>query len=241
MRFQRRTFIMSFVTAIGFGIVAYAFANPSVAACALIDAAPFVPLADGTLVEANSSDQNHAAVVEHLISEARIRIQNTFGTPRSTPIIVFLNDPNAFWPFKLSEYGGAHFIGTRTCLIIGPKGQNPDVVAHELMHAEIANRVGYWRRLTQLPMWFDEGLAMQVDFRPRYVLHSGAGTETKRIKTLWSASDFFVSDDELLTKNYAVAKAEVAIWVADVGNASVYRQLERIRAGEPFDVVIKDK
>ena len=109
------------------------------------------------------------------------------------------------------------------------------------MHAEIANRVGYWRRLTQLPMWFDEGLAMQVDFRPRYVLHSGAGTETKRIKTLWSAGDFFVPDDELLTKNYAVAKAEVAIWVADVGNASVYRQLERIRAGEPFDVVIKGK
>lgn len=182
MRSQRRTFIISFVTVIGFSIVAYAFANPGVAACALIDAAPFVQLTDGTLVEANSSDQNHAAVIKRLISEARIRIQNTFGTLRSTPIIIFLNDPNAFWPFKLSEYGGARFIGTRTCLIIGPKGQNPDVIAHELMHAEIANRVGYWRRLTQLPVWFDEGLAMQVDFRPRYVLRNGADTETKRVK-----------------------------------------------------------
>lgn len=50
-----------------------------------------------------------------------------------------------------------------------------------------------------------------------------------------------MSDDELLTKSYASAKAEVALWVADVGNASVYSQLERIRVGEPFDVVIKSK
>ena len=119
--------------------------------------------------------------------------------------------------------------------MVGPKGQNADVVAHELMHAEIADRVGYWGRFTQLPVWFDEGLAMQVDFRPRYVLRDKARAKTEYVKTLSSASEFFVQDDDLLTKNYASAKAEVALWVADVGNTSVYSRLERIRAGERFD------
>lgn len=125
--------------------------------------------------------------------------------------------------------------------MVGPKGQTPDVVAHELMHAEIADRVGVWGRQSQLPVWFDEGLAMQVDFRPQYALPDGATAEAEYVTTLSSHRTFFVSDDGVLTKHYALAKAVVAVWVAEVGATSVYRELERIRAGEPFQAVIKGK
>lgn len=224
MRFQRRPFFASIFTVIALGLALYAYANPGVAACVITD-----------------SDQKYPAIFEQLLSESRIRIQNTFGTPQSKPIVVFFNDPNTFWPLKLNEYGSTQFIGSKVCVMVGPKGQNPDVVAHELMHAEIANRVGYWHRFTQLPIWFDEGLAMQVDFRPRYDFHNGAGGKSTNVKTLWSAREFFVPDGDLLTKNYASAKAEVALWVAAVGNKSVYSQLERIRNGETFDAVINGK
>lgn len=30
-----------------------------------------------------------------------------------------------------------------------------DVTSHELMHAELAERLGYWARITRLPTWFD--------------------------------------------------------------------------------------
>jgi hypothetical protein len=225
MRFQRRTFFASSFAAITLGLTLYAYANPGVAACII-----------------SNSNQTHSEINNQLLSESRVKIQNTFGAPRSKPIVIFFNNPSAFWPFKLNEYASTQFFGSKVCVMIGPKGQNPDVVAHELMHAEISDRIGgNWRRVTQLPVWFDEGLAMQVDFRSRYILRDGAGAETKYVRALRSVNQFFVLDDELLTKNYASAKVEVALWVSEVGNLSVYGQLERIRTGQPFDAVFRGK
>lgn len=220
MRFERRTFLAFSVVVVGLGLAVYVYANPGVAVCAFVD-----------------GEQKYPATVDQLLSESRIRIKNTFGVPGAKPIVVFFNDKNAFLPLKLNEYGSTQFIGSRVCVMIGPKGKNIDVVAHELMHAEIAAQVGYWNRLTQLPVWFDEGLAMQVDFRPQYVLRDGAGAGTRYVKTLGSVREFFVPNSDLLTMNYASAKAEVASWVAGVGHKSVYGQLERVRAGESFDAV----
>ncbi|WP_124948817.1 hypothetical protein [Sulfuriferula thiophila] len=238
MPIRRRTLLASAIATTLIGLAAYAFANPGVAACAIIGTEPFVPLLDGTLVESGSSAQDNAAVLQ-LLSLARTRIQNTFGVPRAKPIVVFFNNPRAFWPLKLNEYASTSFAGTRACLIVGPKGQNVDVVAHELMHAELFDRVGFWGRITQVPVWFDEGLAMQVDFRPKYILAGGATPKTKSVKTLDAARDFFVSDNDLLTWNYSAAKVEVAQWLAEVGNSSVYGRLSLIRAGASFNAVTR--
>jgi hypothetical protein len=222
MYFERRTLFA--LASVGLGLAVYAYANPGVAVCAIA-----------------GGEQQYSAVFDQLLSESRIRITNTFGTPGAKPVVVFFNDKNAVWPLKLNEYGSTQFIGSRVCILIGPKGQNIDVVAHELMHAEIAAQVGYWNRLVQLPVWFDEGLAMQVDFRKKYFLRDGAGAGTRYVKTRWSVREFFVPDKDLLIKNYASAKAEVASWVAGVGSKSVYSQLERVRAGESFDAVFHGK
>ena len=40
-----------------------------------------------------------------------------------------------------------------------------DVTAHELVHAELAQRLGFWTRTVKLPVWFDEGIAVQLDRR----------------------------------------------------------------------------
>jgi hypothetical protein len=223
MKKKRRTLLIAFTIAISTGLAIYASSNPGVAACAISD-----------------RNQKHSAIDQQLLTAARNRIQNIFGTPRSQPIVIFDHDPQAFWPLK-NEYASTYFAGTKVCVMVGAKGQNTNVVAHELMHAEIADRIGYWERFTKLPVWFDEGLAMQVDFRPQYALPDGAEAKTEYVKALWSVSEFFVFDDALLTKNYTAAKAVVANWVADIGQASVYRQLERIRSGETFQAIIQAK
>ena len=58
---------------------------------------------------------------------------------------------------------------------------------------------------------------------------------------LFIVIDFFQSDDDLLTWNYAAAKTEVGHWLADVGSANVYSRLERIHAGESFNAVTQSK
>lgn len=49
--------------------------------------------------------------------------------------------------------------------MIGPRGNNPDVIAHLLVHVAIKEAVGE-ARFAKLPIWFDEGVAAQADSRP---------------------------------------------------------------------------
>ena len=132
-------------------------------------------------------------------------------------------------------------IGSRACVMVGPKGQNIDVVAHELMHGELHHRAGYLRRFFQVPTWFDEGVAMQVDYRSRYSLSPPEAQNADYVRALTTESSFFVADDEALTRNYASAKTVVASWVTRVGPAALYLRLHRLNNGEPFSEVVPER
>lgn len=238
LRFRISRVLAVFVAVFGFAVVGYAAANPSAAVCAALDAIPSTRLNDGTLVASDALEPNQARAIERLVSDAKGRIAEVFGEPRSKPIVLFFDGADRFGPFRLNEYGSTQFIGSRICVLIGPKGQNVDIVAHELMHAEIADRVGPLAKFTELPTWFDEGLAMQVDFRSEYDIRAGADVDSKSVRDMGSARYFFVSDSDVLTSNYASAKFEVALWANKVGYSSIYAYLERIKQGEAFEKVV---
>ena len=180
------------------------------------------------------------AIFLELQSQASVRIEKTFGLANSRPIVAFFSSSKTFWPLKLNDFGSAPSIGNYGCVMIGPKGQNVDVVAHELMHQELHDRVGSWRMLTEVPVWFNEGVAMQLDFRPRYSLAEkpGHAPDTSGVRELKLAHQFNHGNGEQVTQHYAFAKAEIARWLSNVGHDGLYRSLERIRAGERFDDVL---
>ena len=242
MRAHNRKILTALAAALGLGITTLiyaAYAFPSDIVCLFVKSVALESLPDGTLVEPGSSESERAMFLE-LQSQARVRIEKTFDAPRSRPIVAFFRDSRTFWPLKVNNYGSSGSIGNYTCVIIGPKGQNVDVVAHELVHQELHKRVGSWRMFTEVPVWFDEGVAMQVDFRPQYTLPKKAGgaSNTSEVRGLKSVSQFNHGNDEQLTQHYAFAKAEVAQWLANIGRHDLYPRLERIRAGESFDVVV---
>lgn len=241
MRFRIPQILAVLAAVSGFGVVGYAAANPAVAVCAALDVMPSKRLDDGTLVASGTLEPNQARVIQRLLLDAKGRIREVFGEPRSKPIVLLFDEATRFGPFRLNEYGSTQFIGSRTCVLIGPKGQNVDIISHELMHAETADRIGLLAKFTELPTWFDEGLAMQVDFRPEYDIRAGATVDGKSVRELRTARSFFSSGSENLTKNYALAKSEVASWAKRVGYGSAYAQLERIRQGESFEDVVGTK
>jgi hypothetical protein len=212
-------------TALVTAILAYCYANPAFAVCALADTIPSEAEADALTID-----------TEH-VAEARSRISNSFGEPRATPKVIFWKDNSFLAWLKLNAYGTTQFIGSRACVIVGPKGSNVDVVAHELMHVEIFDRVGYWVRMTQLPVWFDEGIAMQVDNRSDYNLPEGE--DSSFVRQHDKASEFFDDSSKQLTRNYAAAKSEVRDWLNRDGTPALYSILQQLQNGHAFKTLVK--
>jgi hypothetical protein len=234
---MRKRIIVSIAAIITLGTATLAFAFPGTTACALIEFSGLETLPDGTRIQTSSTNAERQAILE-IQTQAKTRIENMFGAPGAKPLVVFLNNPATIFTFKSNGYGSTVFVGPRACVILGPQGTNVDVVAHELLHAELSERVGPWRRFSEIPAWFDEGLAMQVDFRSRYDSSQVVdATELASLRTLRSADQFNAGNDEEITRHYARSKKAVAQWLEKIGRSNLYARLERIRNGESLDAV----
>ena len=170
--------------------------------------------------------------LKRLTQAARSRIGAVFGDPKATPILIYADDDSRF------GWSRANRVGSRACVVIGPEGRSVDVVAHELMHAELHHRVGWRRRLTQIPTWFDEGIAMQVDWRRRYLLPREDLPRSRDVMDRKTARAFFVADDQALTRNYAEARQVVTDWLNNAGAETLYSRLEQLREGHSFDEML---
>ena len=215
--------------------IAVALAQPQSAACATIDYRGLDQVAPGIFASSDVTIDQRLDFVR-LRAAAKLRIANTFGATRASAVIVIGSTQALRHLFPgSSAYASTIYVPYRSCVIVGPKGHDVDILAHEELHAEIHHRVGHWRRLTQIPTWFDEGLAMQVDYRERYTwsLESGE-VDSGSVKQWTSRAQFFRGNDEELTRHYAMAKEEVSLWLQKLGPRNLYDFLERIRLGDGF-------
>jgi hypothetical protein len=235
---RKRIVLASIAAIITLGMATLVFAFPGTTACALIEFSGLETLPDGTRIQTSSTNAERQAILE-IQTQAKTRIGTMFGAPRAEPLVVVLNNPATIFTFKSNGYGSTVFVGPRACVIIGPQGTNVDVLAHELLHAELFERVGPWRRASEIPAWFDEGLAMQVDFRSRYDSSQIVdAAEFASLRTLRSMDQFNAGNDEEITRHYARSKRAVAQWLEKMGRSNLYSRLERIRAGESLDSVL---
>jgi len=103
-----------------------------------------------------------------LLNESKDRVSGLFGSTESTPRIACLSEPT----LSLGKIIGTTSFapGLPAIILLSPEGASVDVIAHEWAHAELAERIGVLARTYRLPTWFDEGLAMQVDYRENYNL-----------------------------------------------------------------------
>lgn len=169
-----------------------------------------------------------------LVMEGQRRISETFGRPQAKPMVVFFNRAKTFWPLRLNPYGQTATLGSKACLLIGPYGQNLDVVAHELMHAELHHRVGFWKKFREIPAWFDEGVAMQVDFRRKYDTKAEHLLDSSYVRESVSYRSFAQGANP-----YTAAKKEVQELLAELDRHSLYERLALIRNGEPFESAMR--
>ena len=159
------------------------------------------------------------------INLAKSRINNTFGNMTSSPKVIITVTENEAVSFGSNPYGVAHLSVLGQCIVLGPEGQNLDVIAHEYMHAEVHHRVGWLNYSINVPTWFNEGVATLVDFR--YLLENIDLTpnEVNSVKNqTFNHLDF---------KHYQAAR----VLATGINKSKLYENLDLLKQGQNINSV----
>jgi len=187
-------------------------------------------------VQPNISDQNRKMVLDN-ISKAKDRVVKLCGSYNAKPTIIVCEDANMRKKFGMKNSTGMTqktIVGTY--VILGPDGMNIDVIAHELIHSELVYRFG-WFKSIKTPIWFDDGLATQVDYRPQYsesewINKTDNGRKVLEMSELDSPKQFYVSDLNTRILHYTLVKHELHRWLSIVGQNGLIELFDEVNKGK---------
>jgi len=189
-------------------------------ACEFIEYSDYAEISPNVFVGASFNFKRKGELLS-IINQGRFRVNETFGQMKSTPTLVLTSNALEASHFGSNEYGRALGSLLGECVILGPKGQNVDVVAHEHVHAEVHYRVGWRNHFLKVPIWLNEGIATLVDYRKSYLLENIelSLAEAKQIKK----NDF----------NFKISHYQASRVLANgIDKSKLYENLEKIKQGQ---------
>lgn len=175
--------------------------------------------------------------LSQLVNLAVERITETYGELVATPWMVITSDVATARKWGSNEIGAMNRMSWCSCIIIGPEGQNVDEIAHELLHAEIQKRVGLWRLLSEVPVWFEEGAALTLDNRESF-LPENIELPDEVITAVMTLDSHKASFSGKIREHYQAARMVV---ISLIRKVSYYQDFDSNKNGEPFHEVFYNK
>jgi len=186
---------------------------------------------------------NNKQNVVNLIEEAKVRVSDFFGELESSPMIIICDDKKT-----IAKLGGDH--DTKTTAIfkvysfisLSSEFLSVDVIAHELTHAETHFRIYSGRIWSQglIPVWFDEGVAVQNDYREMYNEAAwndvtDIGNNVISLSDIDTAEEFYAGEAEERRYRYIVSRHEVNRWIENNGLDALLNLLDKVSRGDDFN------
>ncbi|WP_020526600.1 DUF1570 domain-containing protein [Flexithrix dorotheae] len=192
-------------------------------------------------------DKIDAALLKENIEASRKRLSHFFDTVYANPVFLAGDSENFMRTYgaQLNSPGMNHITPIGSYIVLGPKGLNRDVISHELVHAELVYRVGWWNREMEIPTWFDEGLALMLDYRYKdsdamWNILTKKGEEAPSLKELEKMKDFIRITQKSPYLSYVTSMREVSRWWNVVGLNGFAEFTDRIKNGEHFPSAYKE-
>lgn len=251
--------VVSFLIALPFGLV---IAFPTLWRCLSIRrSADFtaVQAQQRTVYVSNATTPRQREVLLSHLQIATRRIRQFWGRSEGRAVLIYCPTQEQYAHYCSGGEGAGCSLGLPwgdSFLVLGPEGNSPDVMAHELCHDELFARLGWLTIKRQVPQWFNEGLALMVDYRftsattdpsVRFLEYDaewnyrvrGAGGLSPQfvpeLASLETTRDFFYGNYGRVMLAYLTAGREVSRWLASTGPSALSRLMQALRAGKPFD------
>jgi len=156
------------VTTVG---LAHAMIFPQQTRCILLDFYDFERV--GSLYIRSGVDEVTRSELSKIIKQAEERVGVFWGEKKSNPKYIYCETEEDYKKFGVPFMtpAAAH-MKLGSYVVISKNGIDLDIIAHEISHTELYERIGFYNREFKIPTWFDEGLAMQVDDRNYYSIDS---------------------------------------------------------------------
>jgi hypothetical protein len=180
---------------------------------------------------------------------AKKRIVGFWGKQEGIAKIIFCKNAETYKKYCQSSEGAGCSIGTPfgSWIILNQDGLNVDVIAHEMCHDELMTRLGWWKTKNEIPTWFDEGLALMLDYRfvssqdsiQRYIDYrtelSYLTPHPISLEELTTQKDFF-GQNQLFTKiAYFSSAVAVSKKISTKGKKEVLKTIEKVKNEGKFE------
>lgn len=238
-------------------VVSYYVLFPHVWHCQWIDFSAFKKVSSNLYISTKTPPKHLQKAIKSM-EEARKRITQLWDGFEGQGVLILCESSEEYYHYCHSNEGAGCSIGTpwgASYIVLNLDGLNTDVIAHEMCHDELFTRLGWWTTTRQIPQWFNEGLALMVDYRfvgttdpiQRYLdyqeacLSASKGGQTVfELKEISTMKGFFGGNENHVFLAYMTAGVEVSKWLSERGIKQVPLFINQIKAGASFDKAYTD-
>jgi hypothetical protein len=197
---------------------------------------------DGNLYFNPSTSKNTVYSIESLVSKATERVSHFWGGEKSSPVFIYCEQPADFKKYSVNPGAPAIiYCKLGEHIVLSKDGIDLDIIAHEISHAELYARVGFYIWTFKLPDWFKHGLAMQNDLRNYYSIDT-LKVRTNNFKSMpditlfKTGAQFYRGTTDEIMIRYMTAKYFIGKWYT---KEKLDRLINDLNAGKSFEESFK--
>ena len=243
MKYLKYTPITFFVLAL---LLTWLF--PQFIRCYFIAFDDFQEIKQGVFVEKSTPKWQRDSLMSYT-KKAQNRVKYFWGSREGKAKIIFCKNLNIYQKYAKTNEGAGFSVGTPlgSWIILNSEGLNVDVLAHEMCHDELMTNLGWWITKREIPTWFDEGLALMLDYRfvatqdsiQRYIDYR---TELNYLsplpiplRELNTQKDFFGQSESFTRIAYFTSAVEVSRKISLKGRKEIFGIIETTRKKGKFE------
>jgi hypothetical protein len=235
----------------------YFFLYPQILQCQLIGFSNFEKAGENTFISPSLDRQRRKNILT-VINKAEMRIDSFWLGKQSRPRLILCETPREYQKYCQSTEGAGCSLGTpwgQSYVILNAQGLNVDVISHEMSHVELLERLGWWKTTTEIPQWFNEGVALMLDRRfvnnpdapgryldymDEWLYQTGGGQNILELENISSVKGFFAGSSQEVMLAYMTSGMEVSYWLAFAGRGGLQDLSDEIKKGRSFAESYRD-